>query len=81
MVVSNVLLQDYVEVSQPWGDKNQYGFILLEHGCFLIPHTCYNNTDKATVLTERGSSGTFLSTQIKMIYDHSRHGLSEAAEL
>lgn len=33
------------------------------------------------VLADRGSSGTFLNTQIKMIYDCSRHGLSEAAEL
>ena len=35
----------------------------------------------SAVLADRGSSRTFLKTQINMIYDHSRHGLSEAAEL
>lgn len=47
LLLSNVLLQDYMEVNQPWGEKSQYGLILLEHCCFPTLHTCCNNTDKA----------------------------------
>lgn len=46
-LVSNVLLQDYVEVNQLWGEKNQYGLVLLDYCCLLIPHTRLSKTDKA----------------------------------
>lgn len=37
LLVSNVLLQDYMEVNQLWGEKNQYGLVLLDYCAFLFP--------------------------------------------
>lgn len=61
--------------------KKQYELILLEKCCFILLGTCSKNLDKTNqVLAGRGSNGTFLSTQTRMIYSHHADGLSETAE-
>lgn len=63
-------------------ETNQYGLVLLEQRCFLILRMWQRGVGCGSeVLADRGSSRTFLNTQIEMIYDRSCHGLSEAAEL
>lgn len=60
--------------------RNPHGLILPENCCFILLSTCSNSPDKAnTVLTGRGRNGTFLHTQIRMIYNHHADRLSKSA--